>query len=178
MSSSFAVPDASVVSRLVRILLERGLTIAAAESLTAGKFMATLADVPGTSGTLRGGFVAYATDLKAELVDVPEDVLATDGPVAESTAMYLALGAQQRCSADIGVGLTGVAGPTEQDGHPVGEVWLGFALPGQEPVAERHQFAGSRAQIRKQAVAAAVSSLVARLGNKSGSSDVGQSNGK
>ena len=152
-----ATPD---VKKFVSALTSRGLTIAAAESLTAGLFMATIADVPGASSTLRGGFVVYATELKALLADVPESVLAIDGPVAASTARALAAGAQKRCQADIGVGLTGVAGPTEQDGHPVGQVFVGIAWPGQEPEAMEFKFAGSRAEIREQAVVAAVSSLL------------------
>ena len=129
------------VAELVEVLGAAGQTVAAAESLTAGLFTAAVASVPGSSAVLRGGLVVYATDLKATLAGVDPDRLATDGPVSASTAVALALGARSRCGADWGVGLTGVAGPSEQDGHPVGTVFLGIAGP--EPNAYRSRSAAN-----------------------------------
>ncbi|WP_448851935.1 CinA family protein [Corynebacterium sp. 335C] len=145
----------------------RGLTLACAESLTAGLLAATVADVPGASAVLRGGFVAYATDLKESLAGVRRAVLDAHGPVAEETARELAAGARDRCGADWGVGLTGVAGPDPQDGHPVGEVWCGLAGPDgsscAEPRATRLRIDPElgRRGIREAAVAAAVAELLA-----------------
>src|SRR5919206_1744991 len=113
--------------RLHRALLARGETVAAAESLTAGLFCATLAEVPGASATLRGGAVVYATDLKTTLAGVPADLLADHGPVSEPTAAALAEGIRIRCAATWGVGLTGVAGPDPVDGHRPGRVYLGLS---------------------------------------------------
>lgn len=160
----------SVSRKLVQMLTARGETFAAAESLTAGLLCATAASVPGASAVLRGGVVTYATDTKALLADVPKDVLATYGPVSELTARYMAFGVANKTMADWGISLTGVAGPTMQDGHPVGEVWCGLKPPGASyldrvtavrlPVNKD----GSRAEIRRQAVALALELLMKNLG--------------
>ncbi|WP_282786584.1 MULTISPECIES: CinA family protein [unclassified Nocardia] len=144
---------------LVRALRAAGQTVATAESLTAGLLAATIAGVPGASAVLRGGLVVYATDLKATLAGVSADTLDTDGPVAASTAEQLAVGARIRCGADWGIGLTGVAGPEPQDGHPVGTVFLGLAGPeGTEVI--RLKLSGDRWTIRVTAVRAAITELL------------------
>jgi nicotinamide-nucleotide amidase len=148
---------------LHRALLDRGETVAAAESLTAGLFCATLASVPGASATLRGGVVVYATDLKAALAGVPADLLAQHGPVAPETAAALAEGVRLRCGSTWGVGLTGVAGPDPVDGHAPGRVYLGIAGGGRTDVHEL-DLPGDRAAVRTGSVAAAVDALLARLG--------------
>jgi nicotinamide-nucleotide amidase len=155
-------PDPDVV-RLVQALSERGESVAAAESLTAGLFCATVADVPGASAVLRGGVVVYATDLKAALAGVAEDVLAAHGPVSPETAAALAVGVRRRCTATWGIGLTGVAGPDPVDGHGPGRVYLGVSDGRRTDVAELN-LPGDRAAIRAAAVTAAVTTLSARLG--------------
>ncbi|MFD5867154.1 CinA family protein [Corynebacterium sp. NPDC060344] len=110
-------------------LAGRGQTLAAAESLTAGLFCATVAGVPGASAVLRGGLITYATELKETLAGVPASTLREVGPVASETARAMAAGARRRCGADWGIALTGVAGPDPQDGHGVGEVWCAIAGP-------------------------------------------------
>jgi len=154
------VPDPDVV-RLHRALLARGETVAAAESLTAGLFCATLAEVPGASATLRG-VVVYATELKAVLAGVPGDLLAAHGPVSPETARALAEGVRERCGSDWGIGLTGVAGPDPVDGHGAGRVYLGVSDGRRTDVAEL-DLPGERADVRRGAVAAAVSALLGRL---------------
>jgi nicotinamide-nucleotide amidase len=149
--------------RLHRALLTRGETVAAAESLTAGLFCATLATVPGASGTLRGGVVVYATELKSALAGVPVDLLAAHGPVSPETAAALADGVRSRCAASWGIGLTGVAGPDPVDGHGPGRVYLGIAGSEGTDVVEL-DLPGDRAAVRTRAVAAAMSQLLARLG--------------
>ncbi|MDO5669531.1 MAG: CinA family protein [Corynebacterium sp.] len=143
---------------LVDALRRRGLTVAFCESLTAGLAAATLADTPGASAVLRGGLITYATDLKYSLAGVP----AGADPVDGETAVAMARGARERCGADWGVALTGVAGPEPQGEHPVGEVWLGFAGPGD---VDKHklQLDGDRRAIREQAVAAALAGLWERV---------------
>ncbi len=136
---------------LVSTLRERGWTVATAESLTAGLVAATIADVPGASAVLRGGLVVYATELKHLLADVPEEVLERFGAVSEETARALADGAARRCGADVGIGLTGVAGPDEQEGKPVGTVYVGLCVPGRAPWARRLSLSGDRAGIRHEA---------------------------
>ncbi|MGW3468201.1 CinA family protein [Saccharopolyspora sp. NPDC000995] len=120
----------SQVAALLAALRRRGETVATAESLTAGLVAAVLTEVPGASDVVRGGLVVYATDLKAELAGVDRDLLAAHGAVHPRVAEMLADGARQRCGADWGIGLTGVAGPDPQDGVPPGTVHLGFAGPG------------------------------------------------
>lgn len=128
--------------RLVSALRSAGQTVAFCESLTAGLATATLADVPGASLVLRGGLIPYATDLKAELAGVPPQLLTEHGPVSGPVAAAMAAGARTACGSDWAVALTGVAGPDGQDGHPVGEVWLGIAGPGQRPRALRAELPG------------------------------------
>ncbi|ADG78394.1 CinA domain protein OS=Tsukamurella paurometabola (strain ATCC 8368 / DSM / CCUG 35730 / CIP 100753 / JCM 10117 / KCTC 9821 / NBRC 16120 / NCIMB 702349/ NCTC 13040) OX=521096 GN=Tpau_1776 PE=4 SV=1 [Tsukamurella paurometabola] len=148
--------------RLVAALQERGATVASAESLTAGLFAAAIADVPGASAVLRGGLIVYATDLKASLAGVPQALLDRCGPVHPETAVALADGARMRCEADWGVGLTGVAGPAEQDGIAVGTVYLGLSGPSGATV-RMLRLDGDRAAVRAGAVTAALRELAVRV---------------
>ncbi|WP_104525173.1 CinA family protein [Blastococcus atacamensis] len=156
------VPEASAAA-VHRALLDREETVAAAESLTAGLFCATLASVPGASATLRGGAVVYATDLKSTLAGVPADLLAAHGPVSPETAAALAEGIRARCGTTWGVGLTGAAGPDPVDGHRPGRVYLGLSDGARTDVAEL-DLSGDRQAVRAGAVAAAFDRLLARLG--------------
>ena len=148
-------------ARLHRALLDRQETVAAAESLTAGLFCASLASVPGASATLRGGLVVYATDLKSALAGVPGELLAAHGPVSAETAATLAESVRDRCTATWGVGLTGVAGPDPVDGHGPGRVYVGIAGHGTR--VQRLDLAGDRAAIRAGAVDAAMNALLSML---------------
>jgi len=148
--------------RLHAALLARAETVAAAESLTAGLFCATLATVPGASATLRGGVVVYATELKTALAGVPADLLDRHGPVSPETAVALADGVRARCAATWGVGLTGVAGPDPVDGHAPGRVYLGIA-DGQRTDVHELDLPGDRAAVRTAAVEAGMQALLARL---------------
>ncbi|HVV30000.1 MAG TPA: CinA family nicotinamide mononucleotide deamidase-related protein [Mycobacteriales bacterium] len=154
-----AVYDApSLPEEIVRLLTDTGATVACAESLTAGLLAARIADVPGASAVLRGGIVAYATALKADLLGVPRQQLAADGPVAASTAAAMAVGVAGRCAANYGIALTGVAGPAPQDGHPAGTVFVAVHGPAGTETA-RLQLPGDRPQIRSYAVTAALAML-------------------
>ncbi|QYH19591.1 nicotinamide-nucleotide amidohydrolase family protein [Corynebacterium aquatimens] len=119
----------STANTLIDELRAHGQTIAFCESLTAGLAAATLASVPGASDVLRGGLITYATDVKVGLANVDKHVLEECGPVSPAVAREMARGARAACGADWAVALTGVAGPDPQDGHPVGEVWIGLAGP-------------------------------------------------
>ncbi|WP_040791351.1 CinA family protein [Nocardia paucivorans] len=144
---------------LVRALRATNRTVATAESLTAGLVAATIAGVPGASAVLRGGLVVYATDMKHELAGVSEEILATEGPVAVTTAEQLAVGARTRCAADWGIGLTGVAGPDPQNGIGAGTVFLGLAGPGHTEVM-RLKLSGDRWNIRFDATRTAIRELL------------------
>src|SRR5688572_16713046 len=124
MMGDVAGADVATAAEVVAALQARGETLAVAESLTGGLLAATLVDVPGASRVFRGGFVAYATELKATLAGVSPELLAEHGPVHPDVAVQLAAGARSRCAADWGLGTTGVAGPDPQDGVPVGTVFV------------------------------------------------------
>jgi nicotinamide-nucleotide amidase len=146
----------------VRKATERGLTVATAESLTAGMIAAVLADNPGASAMLKGGVVAYQNSVKADVLGVPKDLLAEKGSVDGQVAAAMASGARTACGADIGVSATGVAGPGAHDGQPVGTVYIGIATA-QGASASAHEFSGSRAEIRAQACSAALDRLLEAL---------------
>src|SRR5512145_2743384 len=116
-------------AEIIAALVRAGATVATAESLTGGLVSAALTSVPGASAAVRGGVVAYATDLKHELAGVPADTLRRDGPVAARTASAMATGVRRKCAATYGVATTGVAGPDAQDGHPPGTVHVAVAGP-------------------------------------------------
>lgn len=166
-----SAPD-PLAGELVEVLSDRGWTLATAESLTAGQLAARIAGVPGASAVLRGGLVVYATDLKATLAGVPREILRRHGAVSPETARALADGAARLCGADIGVGLTGVAGPDEQEGQPVGTVHVGLVLPGGPAWSVPLTLSGDRAAIRDAACSRALQLLLADVrpdtGNESG----------
>ena len=137
--------------RVVLLLRECGLTLATAESLTAGLLASTIAEVPGCSAVLRGGVVAYATDLKTSVLGVDEQLLAH--VVSESVAIGMAIGATRVLGADIGVGTTGVAGPEWLDAQAPGSVWIAIhdARSGRTH-ARLLGLAGTREEIRRGAV--------------------------
>jgi nicotinamide-nucleotide amidase len=132
-------------------LKTRGLTIGAAESCTGGLLMSRLTDVPGSSAYVRGGVVAYGNDLKTSFVDVPAELIGVHGAVSEPVAAAMARGARTRLAADIGVGITGIAGPdggTPQ--KPVGTVAIAVSGPGEAEQVRTFSFPGGRAQIKYQ----------------------------
>jgi nicotinamide-nucleotide amidase len=135
---------------------DRGLTVATAESCTGGLLAARLTERPGSSAWVLGGITAYANSAKERLLDVPAAVLAEHGAVNPEVAAALADGARSRFGADIGVGITGVAGPGGgTPDKPVGTVHVCLAGPdGRELRALRH--AGSRAAVRERSVTMAM----------------------
>ncbi|GGJ77349.1 competence damage-inducible protein A [Pilimelia anulata] len=136
---------------LVAALARGGRTVAVAESLTGGLLAAAFVAVPGASAVLRGGILAYATDLKADLLGVPADLLAARGPVDADVAAAMAAGARRRCGADWGVATTGVAGPGPQDGVPAGRAFV--AVAGSTGTrTRRFDLPGDRAEVRNATV--------------------------
>ena len=123
----YGTDDETLEAVVGRLLRERGLTLATAESLTGGLLGGRITGIPGASDYYLGGVVAYATDAKASRLGVDPDLLATDGPVSEPVAAAMAEGARKAFGADLGLAATGVAGPTEQSGRRVGTLCLGVA---------------------------------------------------
>jgi nicotinamide-nucleotide amidase len=141
-----------------RLLAARGATVGVAESLTGGLIGAALSRMPGSSATFRGSAVVYATDLKETLAGVPGPLLDTAGAVSPETACALAAGARDRLGATYGIGATGVAGPAEQEGQPVGTVHLAVAGPNGAAVRSL-RLPGDRERVRLLAVTAALDLL-------------------
>ena len=156
----------TLAASVIDAAVARGRTLAVAESLTGGAVLSALVAVPGASAALRGGVVAYATELKHTLLDVPAGLLAARGAVDPDVAEAMALGVLRRTGAEFAVATTGVAGPDPQDGQPVGLVYVGIAVGGERPRvnSSAHQFDGDRAEIRAAAVEAALGALLTALG--------------
>lgn len=149
---------AGVAREVHELLLARRESLAVAESLTGGALAAALVDVPGVSATFRGGVVAYATELKADLLGVDAGLLARRGPVDPEVAAAMAAGVRERLGATWGLATTGVAGPDPQDGHRPGVCFVAMAGPAGSRV-EDLALAGDRAAVRAGAVAAALALL-------------------
>ena len=152
----------TLASDVLDALGRRGWTIGTAESLTGGLVVASLVDVPGASLYVRGGVVAYSTDVKASALGVDEALLADTGPVDATVAQQLAAGARRVLGADVGVATTGVAGPDPQGDHPVGTVFVAVETPEGSAVSG-FRLEGSRADIRTESVRRALELVLAEL---------------
>jgi nicotinamide-nucleotide amidase len=153
----FGVDDEAMEDAVAALLGAQGLSLGLAESLTGGLIGARVTSVAGASAFFRGSIVSYASDVKFDVLDVPA------GPVVSAdAAVAMALGAQRVLGADVGLAVTGVAGPTEQDGQPVGTVFVGLAIDGgADAVALR--LPGDRQRIREFSTISALDALRRRL---------------
>lgn len=145
----------SAAAELVALLRASETTAACAESLTGGALTAALVEIPGASAVLRGGIVAYATELKHDLLGVDAVLLGEFGPIHGDVAAAMAMGVREKCGADLGMATTGVAGPDGQDGHPPGEVFIAVAH-GVGVEIRGLSLTGDRAAIRAATVVAAL----------------------
>ncbi|WP_402845549.1 CinA family protein [Microbacterium sp. GXS0129] len=142
---------------LLDSLIQRQWSVACAESLTGGLLTSALVDVPGASRAVRGGVVAYDTDVKRAVLGVDADLLARRGAVDPDVARQMAHGVRSALAtaagpAQVGLATTGVAGPDPQDGHPVGTVFVAVAWPDGAEVRGL-QLTGDRTAIRHATVA-------------------------
>ncbi|MGH2849524.1 MAG: competence/damage-inducible protein A [Solirubrobacteraceae bacterium] len=151
----FSDDGSTVDEQVATMLTERGLTVAVAESCTGGLMAGRLTARPGSSAFLLGGLVVYANEAKAELAGVPASLIEEHGAVSEEVAGALADGARERLGADIGIGITGVAGP---DGgtleKPVGLVYIALSGPDGRRTVRRAEQRGSRADVRERTTTA------------------------
>jgi nicotinamide-nucleotide amidase len=139
----FGVDDQNMETVVVETLRQRGLTLSVAESLTGGYVAGRICSVPGADAVFRGAVVAYQTDVKHSVLAVPE------GPVVtEEAALAMANGVRQLLGSDIGLATTGVAGPDEVEGKPVGTVCLA-AASGDKQIATTVRLPGDRERIRQ-----------------------------
>ena len=152
----YGVDDETLESVVHHLLLTAGATLSTAESLTGGSLGAALSATPGASATYRGGAVLYATDSKATVVDVPATLLAERGAVDPDVAVAMADGVRRAFNATYGLATTGVAGPTEQDGKPVGSVYIALVGPGDLRVVRDLRLAGGRDRVRQGSVLTAL----------------------
>jgi PncC family amidohydrolase len=130
------------------LLLAREWSVALAESCTGGLIMKRLTDTPGSSRYLAGGVVAYADRIKVSLLGVDPALLLHQGAVSREVARAMALGVAERLGVEVGLSITGIAGPGGAvPGKPVGTVWFGCAIHGRT-IEERVQFSGEREEIR------------------------------
>ncbi|MGO8947278.1 MAG: nicotinamide-nucleotide amidohydrolase family protein, partial [Ktedonobacterales bacterium] len=153
----FGIDQDTPASVALQLLIDRDLTLAAMESCTGGLLASTLTDVPGSSAAFMGGLIAYATKLKVQW-GVPAEIIETHGSVSVETARAMAQAIRERLGADIGIGITGVAGPAQQEDKPVGTVHI--AIGSRERMSDTSQlFRGSRSEIKWRAALTAVNLL-------------------
>jgi nicotinamide-nucleotide amidase len=148
---------------LVARLSAAGQSVAVAESVTGGLVAAALTDVAGASVVVRGGVLAYATDLKAQVLGVDPELLARVGAVDAAVAEQMAAGVRSLMGATYGLATTGVAGPDPVDGKPVGMVYVAVVGPGSSRV-KALSLSGDRGDVRGQSVLAVLSLLADELG--------------
>jgi nicotinamide-nucleotide amidase len=155
--SVFGVDTDTLASVVLKVMTERELLLGVMESCTGGLLASLLTDTPGSSLAFRGGLVSYATDLKEEW-GVPHEIVEQHGVISVETARAMAQAARERLRVDIGVGVTGVAGPETQEEKPVGTVHI--AVASAEWVKETSQrFHGARTEVKWRAALTALNLL-------------------
>lgn len=148
----YGYENTSLMAELLKLLEDRELTIAAAESLTGGLFQSEMTSVVGVSTMLLGGIVCYSNEAKIKLCDVKPETLEKHGAVSEQCAIELAENVRLSLDADIGISFTGAAGPDSLEGHPAGTVWIGMSFRDGESKAVLVKLAGTRNGNRRRSV--------------------------
>jgi nicotinamide-nucleotide amidase len=152
------------VVTLARLLGERRMMLATAESCTGGWVAKCCTDLPGSSHWFERGFVTYTNESKQEMLGVSADTLLTHGAVSEATVAQMARGALAHSRAQCSIAISGVAGPGGgSEERPVGTVCFGWMVTGAQPLTERCLFHGDREAVRGQAVVHALQGLIVRL---------------
>jgi nicotinamide-nucleotide amidase len=154
----FGIDHDTMESVVLQMLRDRGLTLGLAESVTGGLVSGRLTNIAGASDVLRGGVVSYASEVKFDVLGV------SNGPVVSpEAAIEMALGAQRVLGSDVGLSLTGVAGPAEQEGQRPGTLCIGVALPNGVTASSVVQLPGARDQMRQLSVISALDFLRRQL---------------
>jgi PncC family amidohydrolase len=149
-----------IASRIQDACVAAGLTIALAESCTGGLIAHLITEIPGSSGYLRGGIVSYSDEAKIALLDVDEEVLRAHGAVSAQVARQMAVGVRARLAADLGVSVTGIAGPDGGSAaKPVGLTYVGVA-DGDGVEVRRHLWQGSRSDNKRASAGSALELLL------------------
>lgn len=153
----FSQEDESLEEVTASLLLEKDLTLAVAESCTGGLCSSRFTDIAGSSAYLLGGAVVYSNDSKEKLLGVSADTLARFGAVSEEAVFEMARGARELFGADIGISISGIAGPGGGTAEkPVGTVWFGFSHAASGTFCEKRNFAGTRDEIKNFAASTAI----------------------
>ena len=151
-------------------LQSHGMMLATAESCTGGGVASAVTEISGSSGWFDRGFVTYSNQAKVDMLGVSPDTLARFGAVSEATVREMVAGALRRSQAQIAqiaLAVSGIAGPAGGTAEkPVGTVWFAWGIKDSVSVARMHQLAGSRAEIRAQAVHIALQGVLELLGKK------------
>ncbi|MFD0711344.1 competence/damage-inducible protein A [Paenibacillus sp. GCM10027626] len=167
----YAAEDIPLEEAVVRLLRAKGLKMSTAESCTGGLLAELITTVPGSSGEFKGAVVTYTNEMKHELLGIPLSQLEgadAPGAISESTAALMAERVRERAKSDYGISLTGVAGPAESEGKPVGLVYCGIARNGRPTAVYTMQLSGSRSIIRQRAAKAALYRLWQELNGLKG----------
>jgi nicotinamide-nucleotide amidase len=154
----FGVDDETMEYAVLAQLRARGWTLAVAESVTGGLIASRIVNVAGASDVFKGAIVSYATEVKRDLLDVTAESVVSEGAAAE-----MARAARRLLQADVGIAVTGVAGPAEQDGRAVGSVCFGIAMPSGAVETFETRLPGDRERIRQFAAISLLSVLRQRL---------------
>jgi PncC family amidohydrolase len=160
-----AGPDLEALASALQLAcLARGRSVAVAESCTGGLVAHAITSIPGSSGYFVGGVVSYSNAVKTALLDVPPSMLEQHGAVSAQVAIAMAAGARDRLGADLGAGVTGVAGP---DGgtpeKPVGLVYVAVADGERDPEVRRYRWTGDRSANIRDSAAAVLALLHERI---------------
>lgn len=154
--------EKQTIESVIKYLIRENITVATAESCTAGMIASALGDVPGVSSIFSEGYVTYSNDAKEKNLGVSHETLVAFGAVSEQTAKEMAEGVRKRTGARIGISATGIAGPDGgTDEKPVGLVYIGVCVDG-ATTATRNLFSGSRTDVREQTVFTAFS-MIAKI---------------
>jgi len=148
--------DLVLVDEVGRLLKSKGLTIAVAESCTGGRFGDTITDISGSSDYFLGGVISYSNESKEQLLGVDPSVLRSKGAVSEEVAIQMASGVRSALNSKIGVGITGIAGPSGGTAEkPVGLVYIAVCSKG-ATLCTKNVFDGSRTEVKKRSVTKAL----------------------
>lgn len=158
--------DRNLSEEVVTELKQRQLTVTAAESLTAGLFQATIAAISGASAVYSGGFVTYANEVKTKLLGIAPEIIEDYGVVSSEVAQQMAEHSREILATNFGLGFTGVAGPDELEGQPVGTVFIALAIADEPTIIKAYHFSGKRNEIRGRAVVAGMKLLYDQLNKK------------
>ncbi len=155
----YGLDAADLAAVVLDLCRERSLKIATAESCTGGLIGARLTAIPGSSDVFLGGVVAYANAVKESLLDVPAELIERKGAVSEEVARAMAAGARARLGADVGIGITGIAGPGGGSPEkPVGTVWIAAQI-GDEVRTFGRVYIGDRGEVRSRSAQAALETV-------------------